>query len=174
MMEKGDCANVGWRIEVEAPFTYQAAKNQIYARAYNGQVYRRTAGREWQTELAWQVKAALGHKKVYTNKVWLDIYVKKPDNRGDAINLLDVVADAVKEAIGLDDRWYSVRSIDWEISKDNPKVRVGISQDELWDARICTTCKRLLPYARYVKEQKECIECKEEKRRLKILTKHKE
>lgn len=53
--------------------------------------------------------------------------------------------DAVQEATGLDDRWYSVRRLDWRIVKLNPKIYVGIGQETTEDALACSYCGRVLP-----------------------------
>lgn len=51
----------------------------------------------------------------------------KPDHRLDAINFLDGIADGVKDAIGIDDRYFSA-TIDWSIDKQNPRIEVFIRQ----------------------------------------------
>lgn len=61
------------------------------------------------------------------SKVWLTIRVFKPDHRLDAINFLDGIADGVKDAIGIDDRYFSA-TIDWSIDKQNPRIEVFIRQ----------------------------------------------
>ena len=103
---------------------------------------------------------------VYRNKVWIDIFVQKPDHRGDAINFLDLIADAIKEAIGIDDRWFSIRRIDWQIVKEKPRIFIGIGQDEqdLFDAKICSYCGRILPEKCFGKSKRECRECTSEKK----------
>lgn len=61
-------------------------------------------------------------------KLWLSLFVEKPDNKSDAFNFLDVIADAVKDGLGLDDRWYSSDFIDWAIQKDMPRIFIRVGQ----------------------------------------------
>jgi len=96
-----------------------------------------------QDTLYWAIKAQPVH--FFHNKVWVDIFAEKPDQRsGDAINLLDRVADSIKRAIGVDDRWYSVRRIDWSIVKENPRIYIGMGQVDRWDGQVCSHCGRIL------------------------------
>lgn len=78
----------------------------------------------------------------YVGKVWIDILVQKPNMKGDAINLIDSICDAVKLAIGIDDRWFSIRKLDWEIVKVDPKIYVGIGQSIQETHFICSFCGR--------------------------------
>lgn len=61
--------------------------------------------------------------------------VYKSRNTVDAINFLDAVADVLKKVIGVDDKWYSVKSIDWDLDKLNPRIIVKIYQPERRDAK---------------------------------------
>jgi Holliday junction resolvase RusA-like endonuclease len=154
-----------WLVKIAVPFSYSASKNHLWATTRKGHVYRRAESNELQQLILLQIKSAMAGKKIYRNKVWLDIFVQKPDHRGDAINVLDLVADAAKEAIGLDDRWFSIRRIDWQIVKENPRMFIGIGQQDLWDAKICSYCGRILPEEKFGKSKRECKECTSSKRR---------
>lgn len=76
-------------------------------------------------------------------KTYIDIHVQKPHHKGDAINVLDLICDAVKRAIGIDDRWFAIRRLDWEIVKDNPTIHVQVIQygDEV--QKVCSGCGRI-------------------------------
>lgn len=108
-------ANLQWLVKVSVPFSYSASKNHIWSYAGRGHVFKRQESRAMEDEIIFLLKNALRGKKVFKNKVWLDIYVQKPNHRGDAINVVDLVADAVKKAIEIDDRWFSIRRVDWQI-----------------------------------------------------------
>lgn len=71
-------------------------------------------------------KAASG-MRFKKSKIWLTIRVFKPNHRLDAVNFLDGIADGVKDAIGVDDRYYSA-TIDWAIDKENPRIEIFIRQ----------------------------------------------
>jgi len=155
-----------WLIKIAIPFSYSASKNHLWATNKNGHIYRRAESNTLQEQIVLMLKPALIGKKIYRNKVWIDIFVQKPDHRGDAINVLDLIADALKEAIGIDDRWFSIRRLDWQIVKENPRIFIGIGQDELdlFDSKICSYCGRILPEESFGKSRRECQECISEKK----------
>jgi len=155
-----------WLAKIAIPFSYAASKNHLWATTNKGHVYRRTESNAVQNEIIIRLKSAVSGVKIYRNKIWLDIFVQKPDHRGDAINVLDIVADAVKEAIGIDDRWFSIRRVDWQIVKQNPRIFIGIGQDEqdLFDAKLCSYCGRILPEDKFSKTGRECRECTSQKK----------
>lgn len=90
------------------------------------------------------VRDTVADIEVKQNKLWIDMFVQKPTHRGDAANFVDMVCDAVKDGIGLDDRWFSIREVDWEIVKKDPKLFIGFGQREDFDVRICSSCGRPL------------------------------
>ncbi len=73
--------------------------------------------------------------------------------RGDAVNVVDLVCDAVKDAIGLDDRWFSIKRLDWEIAKVNPQLIVGLAQPDQFDAQACSHCGRVRPFGDFHKHK---------------------
>lgn len=100
------------------------------------------------------------------NRVWLDILVQKPNQRGDAVNFVDLICDAAKSAIGIDDRWFSIRRLDWQIVKDDPKIYIGIGQEDVPAVQACSSCGRLLPFSEFHKNtrlqngvSRNCKEC---------------
>ena len=95
------------------------------------------------------------------NKVWVDIFVEKKDNRSDAVNVVDLVCDAIKKGIGVDDRWFCLGRLDWVIVKDRePQVFIKVYQEDSWDCRICSFCGRILPIKCFnTKKNATCKEC---------------
>ena len=80
------------------------------------------------------------------NKVWIDILVQKPNHKGDAVNVVDLVCDAVKDAIDrVDDRWFCIRRLDWQIVKGDPRLFVGVGQDSDEDCQVCSYCGQIKP-----------------------------
>lgn len=61
-------------------------------------------------------------------KTKVGIYVYRKDYKSDVQNLIKGILDAVASAIGVDDRYFSVR-VDWDIS-DKPHVCVGVTQSD--------------------------------------------
>jgi hypothetical protein len=89
------------------------------------------------------------------------------------VNVVDLVCDAVKDATGLDDRWYSIRCVDWQIVKVDPMLFVGLGQEDVGDAQACSTCGRLLGFDAFGKKsgtpngiERVCRECRAGGRRL--------
>lgn len=134
-----------WAVFVAVPFSYAASKNYIYGITDRGHVFKRKESRAFRDGIAISLKAALRGQKIAHNKLWISIHVEKPNHRGDAVNVVDLVCDAVKDAVPVDDRWYSIRQLDWSINKDTPRLFIGISQDTDEDVQACSACGHILP-----------------------------
>ena len=149
-----------WQIMVAIPFDWAASKNHIFAMRRVGHIALRREAVDYKNAMILMIRRSLNggsaHDppiKVVQNKVWLDIFVQKPNNRGDAANFVDLICDAVKQAIGVDDRWFSIRHLDWEICKDNPRIFVGIGQETEVPVSICSACGRLLEFSKFQKNK---------------------
>ena len=134
-----------WSVRVAVPFTFAFSKNAMWRNVGVGHVILRKESSRARANLAAKIRAAFHGTKIAHNRLWLDILVEKPTQRGDAINVLDLVADAIQDATGLDDRWYSIRRIDWIITKKEPRLFVGIGQEAVGDVIACSYCGQLLP-----------------------------
>jgi len=95
----------------------------------------------------------------YPGKIWIDIICLKPNHRGDAINLLDNIADMVKMAIDVDDRWFCIRNLDWEVVTEDPCVYVGIGQEHTEKHFLCEHCRRILVFSDSVSKRGICKYC---------------
>ena len=135
-----------WTVGVAVPFTWAFSKNHIYSLTRQGHVHLRDEHRTARDELTARLQAALRRSgvTVVTHKLWIDILVEKASHRGDAVNVIDGVCDAVKKAVKLDDRWYCIRRLDWEVVPDRGKIYVAIGQEELADSQVCSYCGRIL------------------------------
>ena len=102
---------------------YIEERTKILAALARGSIAQACRGTEWNQR-----------------KTYLDILVEQPFHTSDAINVLDVIADLVKQAIGVDDRWFCVLRLDWRIVKDNPRVFIGIGQEAGGDQAVCSVC----------------------------------
>jgi len=147
-----DRPNLLWLVRVSVPFSYSSSKNAIYALRASGHVALRKEARDWRDQLRDRLRDAVSHHTVVQNKVWLDILVEKPDHKGDAVNVVDSVCDGVKEAIGVDDRWFCIRQLDWRISKNEPKLILGVGQSSDENLQPCSSCGRLLPFPQFTKK----------------------
>ena len=162
-----------WLARVAVPFSYAASKNHIYAMRRSGHVALRRESKQMRQAIAVALRAALHCMPVVHNKVWIDILVQKPNHRGDAVNVVDLVCDATKDAIdGVDDRWFCIRRLDWEIVKDRPRLLVGVGQDSAENCQVCSYCGQIKPLSAFNVARnrplgvgRECRECRREGRR---------
>ena len=163
-----------WMARVAVPFTYAASKNHIYTMRGNGHVALRRESRQIRQAIALSLRQALHCMPIVHNKVWIDILVQKPNHKGDAVNVVDLVCDAVKDAIDrVDDRWFCLRRLDWEIVKDNPRLFIGVGQDSDEDCQVCSYCGQIKPLTAFNRSTdlrlgvgRECRECRRQGRLL--------
>jgi uncharacterized Zn finger protein (UPF0148 family) len=142
---------LAWYTQIAVPFSYAGSKNHIYQMT-GRHVTLRSESRAYRQAISLQLKAALRGTQLVQNKVWLSIFVQKPDHRGDAVNVVDLVCDAVKDAIGIDDRWFCIKRLDWEISKTEPSLYIGVGQEVGAPVQACSSCGRLLPFGEFGKK----------------------
>lgn len=147
-----DQPNLRWLVRVAVPFDYGYSKNAVWRLSDRGHVYMRRQARSLRDALAWELKQALSGVDVFEGKVWIDIFVQKPDHRGDAVNVVDTVCDAIKLAIPVDDNWYCLRRLDWQVTKSNPRLFVGVGQEVAEHHRVCSHCGRLLTLEQFGKK----------------------
>ena len=170
-----DSPNLSWFCRISVPFSYAASKNHIYTLRKNGHVALRKEARQMRSAIATAIRKATANHKVANNKLWLDILVQKPNHRGDAVNVIDLICDAIKDAIPLDDRWYCIRKLDWEIVKKDPQLYLGIGQESQEDCQICSYCGQIKPLDCFNKSKQSKIgvgrECKDCRRRGRIIAK---
>jgi uncharacterized Zn-finger protein len=162
-----------WNVRIAVPFSWSASKNHIYTMRRSGHLALRREARQMRTAITHALRAALHCIHVAHNKVWIDILVQKPNHKGDAVNVVDLVCDAVKDAVGIDDRWFAIRRLDWEIVKDHPRLFVGIGQDSSTDCQICSYCGQIKAFSEFGRRKRsplgigrECRECRRQGRLL--------
>lgn len=151
-------------LRVSVPFSYGYSKNSIYSMTNHGHLFLRAQTRELRDTLCLAIKNSLNLSDgvFYNAKVYLDIMVEKPNHRGDAVNVLDTVCDAVKDAIGVDDRWFSIRLLDWRIVKEGGNLIVGVSQEATEEQRGCHRCGRFFNMSSFSgnkRKSRVCPEC---------------
>lgn len=162
-----------WQVRVAIPFSYAASKNHIYALRRAGHVALRRESRAKRNEIVLMIRRSLRNHHVVHNKVWIDILVQKPNHRGDAVNVIDLVCDALTDAVGVDDRWFCIRRLDWEVVKKDPMLFVGIGQDSNRDCQVCSYCGQIKELSAFNANKhnhlgvgRECKQCRREGRRL--------
>lgn len=158
---------LAWLVRVTVPFSWVGSKNAIYTLRRKGHVALRREHSEYRTALILALKSALRGRAILQNKLWIDIFVEKSNHKGDAVNFVDTVCDAVKVATGLDDRWFSLRHVDWSICKHEPQLMVGVGQEDGEAVQPCSYCGRLLAFGAFTKAthnfsgiSRVCRECK--------------
>lgn len=156
-----------WLVRAGVPFSYAASKNHIYALCRAGHLRLRRESRQMRAAIVSALRTGLHCAPIVHNRVWIDILVQKPNHKGDAVNVVDLVCDAVKEAVGVDDRWFCIRRLDWEIVKDNPRLFVGVGQDSDVSCQICSYCGQIKPFSEFNRSKhnrlgigRECRECR--------------
>lgn len=142
-----------WVARIAIPYTKATSKNFIYNYCAVGHVALRREARSIREIIGRQMVTALQGRKVVTGKLWLDILVQKPSHKSDAVNVVDSICDGLKKAIGLDDRWFCIRRLDWQIIKTNPRIFIGIGQESSEDKRVCSHCGRILPLTHFTKHK---------------------
>lgn len=121
---------LGERVTLSIPLTGAWSKNAQHGMG-SGRLYLRDAARAHRETVGWELKAALkGRVFRPRRKVWLDLFVQRANLKSDPINVLDGVADAVKDMVGLDDRWFAVWRLDWAlVRKEDPWLQLQLWQD---------------------------------------------
>lgn len=153
-------------IRLAVPFDWRFSKNAAWQVGRGGHIFLSAEVRALREALALQFKMALKGTKWPQRKTYVDILVQKPDHRGDAVNVVDFICDALKNALSVDDRWFSLRFVDWQIIKDQPKIYIGVGRDGDEDQQVCSYCGRILLLRHFWKDRhgrlgvgRECTEC---------------
>lgn len=163
-----------WIVRFMVPFSYAASKNSLYGR--NGDpkkrkqnyIFIRKEAKDYRDAIALLAKDALRDIKVKHSKIWIGIFVEKSHHRGDAINVVDLICDALKLAIPVDDRWYSIRRLDWSINRHDPHLFIEIAQERgATDSKVCRFCGEIRPLTDftnskhgYLGKDNECFTCR--------------
>jgi hypothetical protein len=137
---------LNWKVGIVVPFSWSGSKNAIFALRREGHVALRRQATEYRDAIIVSLRSALRGRRIHQNKLWIDIFVEKSNHKGDAVNFVDLVCDAVKVATALDDRWFCLRSVDWSIAKDEPSLFICIGQEKIEDVQPCSYCGRLLAF----------------------------
>ncbi len=164
--------SVSWERRLAVPFSYAFSKNHYAAFARDGHVFLRKESKALREHLTFQVRQSVSDAPVVTNKLWIAMLVQKPDHRGDAVNVFDLACDAIKVGVGIDDRWFCIRKLDWQVVKTNPQIFIRLSQEENWNGQVCSYCGRILPMYQFQSNKSNksgycrgCTECVSSRKR---------
>jgi small-conductance mechanosensitive channel len=69
-----------------------------------------------------------GHSFKDKTKTWVRIYAYRPDFKSDIQNFEECICDALKEALQIDDRYFSL-IIDWELNRKTPIIHIDVWQE---------------------------------------------
>lgn len=155
-----------WVARFRVPFSWSASKNHIYGISGH-HVHKRAASRQMSDAIALATRSALRGFSVVQNKLWVGLHVEKPNQRGDGINVVDLVCDGIKVGAGVDDRWFCLSFLDWSINKRDPHILIQIGQESEENVQACSHCGRLLTFDHFGKKSntkhgidRACRECR--------------
>lgn len=162
-----------WLTRTSVPFSWRGSKNAVWSTNSRGHVYARREANDVRKAIAFAVARAVKGQRIAHNKLWVDLLIQKTSHKGDAINFVDLVCDGIKDALPLDDRWYAIRRLDWQIVKIDPRIFIGIGQESDEDMNACSACGRIQPLTAYGKKtgarlgvERTCKECRAAGRKL--------
>jgi hypothetical protein len=133
-------------IRIEFPFSGLLSKNalpNIGFRTGKPFIFITEEIHQFRDSISLMVKEQLGLSKWPTSKTWIDIAVQKPNNRLDAINIVDTLCDGLKVGLDLDDKWFAIGVLDWELVFVDPKVFVQISTTAVGEQKNCSICGQI-------------------------------
>ena len=118
------------RTTITVPWTASLSKNAQW-RHRGTRVYTTDAAETAREAVGWQLRAALQGRRFQPRaKIWLEFFVRRNTLKGDPINVVDAMADAVKGAVGIDDNVFAIARLDWELVPDaDPSVTLAIWQE---------------------------------------------
>lgn len=116
--------------------TYSASlsKNARLAKSFRGKIYIKPEAKSAERVLLRELQKGLKGVMLYENKVWIDVKVYKTRTNTDAVNFIDAICDVLKVVIKVDDRYFCIKSWDYEIDRENPRMILKIYQPERRDA----------------------------------------
>lgn len=111
--------------------------------------YSPTIAKDARIEIAISSRLALHEQQItpVQAKLWVDVLVLKENPRFDAANVIDTVLDGIRDGIGLDDRFYAIRFLDWDVVMEAPELIIGFGQTTRFDHDFCQACGRMFPLA---------------------------
>jgi len=124
---------LSWNVETTVPFSWRAwSKNRMWlprGRSARKRLSPQAQGARDELQLRLQERMRQAGVRVEPGvPIWVLIRVGRPDMRGDPVNCVDLVCDAVQAATGVDDRWTKLLGLDWEVSSEGGWLEVCVGQ----------------------------------------------
>ncbi len=136
------------------------SKNELYGRK-PGAIFLRDRARKLKQAIISMVVLKTGGRWP-VGKIWVDIIVQKDSQKADAVNVVDILCDAIKDGIGVDDKWFSLGLVDWEVSKIAPKIVFQIYRYHSEPKRVCYSCGEVRDASEFWKRSAGgmCLRCR--------------
>lgn len=113
------------------PFNSNYSKNGLHMIGRAGNMYKTREGKKLQEDVQLLAAHAMcGDVLPKDTKIWVDLFIEKPNNRSDAANVLDLIFDGLKKGIGRDDRWFSLYRLDWAIQPVDPSIFIAVGLEK--------------------------------------------
>lgn len=165
-----------WLARAVVPFSFAFSKNAVWSMAFrgHGHVFMRQRAKDARAAVTAAIAAAMHgvNATPVEAPVHIGLFVQKSNHRGDAINVLDSVCDGIKDALGVDDRWFLVEALHWEVLRKDQRIAILVGQTHTEHHRPCSCCGRVLPMTCYsdnksvrMGKSRECVECRKAMRR---------
>lgn len=113
--------------QIELPYDTNFSKNRMYKTTIKKQTIHKYLNPEYKALLeltAYKAHNCIGDLTIQPCKLWIDIFVYRPNMKADVINFIDGIADGLKTVL-CDDRWFSVKC-DWAIDTINPRIIIKV------------------------------------------------
>lgn len=116
-------------IKIEFPLDWRLSKNELYRNRYIPKTSQKLLD-----DIKILIETEAKKEKWEKKKTYIDIVVHKrrgKENKGDIVNLVDGICDAVKRGIHIDDYWFA-GSFDWFWSRNGKSnvIEISVSQDD--------------------------------------------
>ena len=145
--EKMEIPVMAFDYRFSIPFNINLSKNRMNG-YNNGKYYKNPETKAMQEMIMWELKNK--KYKFKQDKVYISIMVQKMYFQTDAQNFVDTICDAIEKGIGINDKWFVLDRVDWEMVKEKPKIFIGVAQHETIDKKACSCCGRILPIDDFV------------------------
>ncbi len=124
----GLATDAKYRVIVAIPFDINLSKNKAKMLTRQGKMYTPAQHKAAKAHLLRVLsEACKDHAWKKQTKYWMAIHVQKPNNRSDAPNFVDAIADVIKLAIGVDDCWMEIEKVTYEVIKDRTDLKIFVS-----------------------------------------------
>ena len=115
------------KFKFNIPYNPNLSKNKRYA--FYKSKHKNKDHLNAQNIVKWEyIKAAKFFPEPKKGKFWVGYTWYRKTMRGDVINFLNPICDAIKECLSFDDNYFCVSFIDWELDK-NERLEIEIKYE---------------------------------------------